>query len=142
MTKSSKLFLDSDIIISSFISKTGAASFIVNQKDLILSISNLSEKEIRIVMARLKIERKALDKVSDNFIKIGLKENTTTIKEKYSKYTSDPNDAHIVAGAVKSKSKFLISYNLKHYKSEAIKRDFDIILTTPAKFLQYLRSRN
>ena len=58
----------------------------------------------------------------------------------FGQHSRDPNDAHIIAGAVKAKAQFLLTYNLKDYKIDKIKKDFGIIVTTPAKFLQYLRS--
>jgi len=64
----------------------------------------------------------------------------TSLKKIYGGYVSDIKDIHIVAGAVISKADFLISYNLKHYHQDKIKQDFKIILLTPARFLQYLRS--
>ena len=41
-----KVFVDSDVIISSLISSTGAACILLNQKDLDLFISNVSLKEL------------------------------------------------------------------------------------------------
>ena len=62
------------------------------------------------------------------------------IKERYKDYVEDLNDAHIVAGAAESKAHFLITYNIRDFKIEKIKKDFDIIVLTPGMFLQYLRS--
>ena len=125
-----KVFVDSDVVISSLISDTGAsAQLLKTNNDIVKVISNLSIKELKIVMTRLKID-KPLPKLKiiiiDNF-------------KKYSVYSTDPNDAHIVAGAHQVKVKFLITYNLKHYKIEKIKRNLNIIVMTPGIFLQYLR---
>lgn len=73
--------------------------------------------------------------------KIDLNENLSTIEIEYAKYVNDPTDAHIVAGAVNSKSRFLTTYNLKDFKIELIKREFDIIVLSPGTLLQYLRSK-
>lgn len=126
-----KMFVDSDVVISSLISDKGAAYQLLNLNDnnLIRIISNLSQKELKIVMSRLNID-KPLPKLEIINIK--------DIK-KYSAYSLDPNDAHIIAGADQSKSRFLITYNLRHYKIDKIKQDLDIIVTTPGTFLQYLR---
>lgn len=125
-----KVFVDSDVVISSLISNTGASAQLLKTNNNIAKIiSNLSKKELKIVMTRLKID-KPLPKLKiviiDNF-------------EKYSAYSTDPNDAHIVAGAHQAKVNFLITYNLKHYRVERIKQDLNIIVMTPGIFLQYLR---
>ena len=125
-----KVFIDSDVVISSLISNTGAAAQLLNtDSNLVKIISNFSQKELKIVMARIKIDKP-----------LPLLEiiNIKNIK-KYSVYSTDPFDAHIVAGADQSKSRFLITYNLKHYKIDKIKQDLNIIVMTPGTFLQYLR---
>jgi len=63
------------------------------------------------------------------------------IKQKYDMYVLDRNDAHIVAGAHGAHTKYLISYNLKHFKKDKIKDKLDILIVSPALFLQYLRSQ-
>lgn len=125
-----RVFIDSDVIISSLISNIGAAAQLLNTGDNITKIiSNLSQKELKIVMSRLKIS-KSLPK---------LKVLTIKNVKKYSIYSIDPNDAHIIAGADQVNAKFLITYNLKHYKIDKIKQDLGIIIMTPGIFLQYLR---
>lgn len=125
-----KVFVDSDVVISSLISNTGAsAQLLKTNNDIIKIISNLSKKELKIVMTRLKMD-KPLPK-----LKIVIIHNF----KKYSVYSTDPNDAHIVAGAHQAKVNFLITYNLRHYRVERIKQDLNIIVMTPGIFLQYLR---
>ncbi len=124
-----KVFVDSDVVISSLISNTGAASELINNLDIKKIISNLSIKESEIVKLRLNINKPLpmLETIVIDNVK------------KYSTYSIDPNDAHIVAGADQAKVRFLITYNLKHYKIDKIKRDLNIIIMTPGMFLQYLR---
>ncbi len=128
-----KIFIDSDVVISSLISNTGASAQLLNTRNNITKmLSNLSQKELRIVMARLKIDGPLpkTEIITVNSVK------------KYAIYSLDPNDAHIVAGADQSGARFLITYNLKHYKIDKIKQDLDIIIMTPGTFLQYLRLGN
>ncbi len=125
-----KVFVDSDVIISSLISNSGAASELINNHpEVIKIISDFSQKELEIVKSRLKIVKATppLDLIKI----IGVKN--------YSIYSTDPNDAHIVTGADQAQVKFLITYNLKHYKIDKIKRELNIIVMTPGMFLQYLR---
>lgn len=138
-----KLFLDSDVIISSFLSSSGAAYLLIHDVgELDLYISNLSLKELSIVVDRLEIDKNLLNQVIAKRIQeTTLKNSNKVIRAKYSDYVLDINDAHIVAGAKESQVRFLITYNLRHYKSDKIKEDFGIIVLTPAQFLQYLRSQ-
>jgi len=139
--KKPRVYVDSDVIISSIISQSGAASFIFNLKTINLFASNYSKKETKAVAERLGLKE---TKVNDLFEKkleiVSLGDSLEKIKEKFADYITDKNDAHIVAGAVKAKSGFLISYNLRHYKTDRIKTNFGIVILTPALFLQYLRS--
>lgn len=136
-----KIFTDSDIVISSLISQTGASNLLLHHKNIVCYISSYSLAELIRVVKRLNIEEDKLKTLTYERLKmVTLKESIGKIKEKYREYTLDTNDAHIVAGAVMAKTEFLISYNIKHFKIEKIKRDFNIKVTTPANFLQYLRS--
>ncbi len=137
-----KVFIDSDVVISSLISSEGAAYLLINNVlDLELYISNLSLKELEVVAERLKLEKNLLTElVSKRFQKVDLKDSNEKIKHLFDDYVLDIDDAHIAAGAKEGKVRFLISYNLRHYKLDKIKKDFGIIVLTPAQFLQYLRS--
>lgn len=136
-----EVFVDSDVVVSSLISNKGAAYLLLNKKSLKCIISNFSILELGIVADRLGIDKAALKRLIKNRLKqVNLKENAQNLKEKFKSYVSDQNDAHIVAGAKNAGVKFLISYNVKDFKTDRIKEDFDIIVTTPANFMQYLRS--
>jgi len=138
---SPKVFIDSDVVISSLISRKGAAHLLLNSKNLEYFVSNLSIKELKIVTDRLDIDRLSLKNLIKNRFKlIELKETAKELKDKFNDYVSDVNDAHIIGGACEAGVKFLISYNIKDFNVDKIKKDFDIIVITPANFLQYLRS--
>ncbi len=137
-----RVFVDSDVVISSLISSTGAAFLLLNQTDDIeLYISNISMAELERVMERLSLDRQTLKKLAKK--RLTVFQLTKTLEEatkQFSDYVLDTDDAHIVAGAVRAKVQFLISYNTKHFKSDKLRENFNIILSTPANFLQYLRS--
>lgn len=135
--KTFDVYLDSDVIISSCISSTGAANLLSNQRSLTKFYTNLQANELKVVFKRLSIDPLKLSEALKRYTLVPLKSPNLDL---YSKYTPDPNDRHIIAGAVASKANFLISYNLKHFKIEALKRDFNINTLTPAQFLQFLRS--
>lgn len=129
-----KVFLDSDVIISSLLSSAGAAHLLVNKKSVVKYISNLSVKEINIVAKRLRIKTTAVDQLVSRLKIIRLK------KDFGKDYVTDTHDSHVVTGAVTAKVRFLLSYNLKHFRMEKIKRDYNILVYRPAQFVQYLRS--
>jgi len=129
-----RIFLDSDVIISSLLSSTGAAYLLTHQKSAIKYISNLSVKEIKIVTKRLEIKTISVDQLLSRLKIVRLK------KDFGREYVTDVNDSHVVNGAVAAKARFLLSYNLKHFKIEKIKRELNILVYRPAQFLQYLRS--
>ncbi len=137
-----KVFVDSDVVISSLISTTGAAFLILNQTDdLELFISNISNLELEKVTERLGLDTDRLKAlIKERFTVIHLEEAIEKIKTNFAEYTFDIDDTHIVAGAKVAGIQFLISYNTKHFKADKLKEDFNIILTTPSNLLQYLRS--
>jgi len=136
-----KVFVDSDVIISSQISNLGAAYFLLNETDLQLYISNLSLVELIDVGKKLKIEtRRLVSFVKKRFNQVNLKEGSRELKRQFNDYTKDPEDIHVVAGATLAGVDFLLTYNMKDYKIDKIKRDFNLICLRPAQLLQYLRS--
>lgn len=137
-----KIFIDSDVVISSLVSETGASYYLLNQtRDLKLTLSNYSDKELRKVCTKLNIDKILVSQLIKNRFKlIKLEKTTQEIKTEFKDYTIDPNDTHIVAGAKLAQARFLITYNLKDFRVDKIKKDLGIHVTTPAKLLQYLRS--
>ncbi len=93
------------------------------------------------VVKKLHIEEEGLNVLVKERLKtVMLKETISNIKDQYREYVHDIDDAHVVAGAKAAKARFLISYNIKDFKLNKIKNDFNIIVMTPGRFLQYLRS--
>jgi len=138
-----KIFVDSDVVVSSLISKTGASYFLLNEpiEQTELMISNYSKKELQLVVKKMNLSQKKLKKTLKGSNLFNLRNNSTEIKKSHNKYVSDLNDAHIVAAAEESGSKILLTYNQRHYRREKIKRDLNIIVMTPGQFLQHLRSK-
>lgn len=105
-------------------------------------ISDVSFAELKRVADVLHLPQKDLQKLVEaqcKIVKIGeLERNLKGMTE----YTRDTNDAHIVLGANQATVKFLVTYNLKHFRAEKIQEDFGTIVLAPAFLLQYLRSLN
>lgn len=135
-----KVFVDSDVVLSSLLSSRGAANFLLNEVDLEFVISNVSFLEIERGIAKLNLDKNQLQLVKNRLKLIELKDSIRKIGKSFKNYVLDEDDAHIVAGARSAKARFLISYNIKDYKLDKIKNDLNIIVMTPGKFLQYLRS--
>ena len=140
MIKPLFVFIDSDVFIAACLSQRGAAFLLMNMFSLKRVISIDSQKEIGIVSRRLKIKTEMVEKMGAHCKVVEMSESADAIQVKYAKYVTDRFDVHIVAGAVMAKSRFLVTYNTKHFKREKIKREFDIIVCEPALVLQYLRS--
>lgn len=142
--KRRKIFVDSDVAISSLLSSSGAAYFLLNKTHLEFCISNISIKEIKRGVDKLDLDNEKFQNLLKKKLKtIKLKEDKIgieRIKITFKDYVFDENDAHIVAGAIKSKAKLILTYNIKDFRVEELAKNFKIIVITPANFLQYLRS--
>ena len=136
-----KVFVDSDVVLSSLLSSKGAAYFLLYEVNLEFVISNISLLEIERGVVKLNLDKNQLIGLIRNILKlIELKESIKRIKKIFEKYVFDENDAHIVAGAKRTKAKAILTYNLKHFNRQKIKDDLGVIVLTPAQYLQYLRS--
>lgn len=137
-----KIFLDSDVVISSLISSAGAAFALLNHTDNVeLYISDFSMNELERVAKRLSIKADDLQNlVASRLITVEISQPYASVQKQFATYVLDPHDSHVVAGARQAHARFLVSYNGRHFKADTIKQDFQIILMTPGTFLQYLRS--
>ena len=139
--KGIKVFVDSDVIISSLISEKGAAYFLLYKQKVNFVISNISKIELEGVVDRLKLNQNKLkDLIKRKFKVVKLTKDIPSTKKNFEDYTSDSDDAHIIAGAIKTKAKFLLTYNLRHFNKQRISKDLGITVLTPAQYLQHLRS--
>ena len=135
------VYVDSDVVISSLLSRTGAAYHLLNNSRITPIISSISLEEIKKVISQRGMEQEQFEQLIQKRLKIiTIKQSISSLKVKYSLYVLDINDAHIVAGVRAAKVDFLLTYNLKHYKITKLKGDFNIQVFTPALFLQYLSS--
>lgn len=134
-----KVFLDSDVLISAFLSKTGASFAILKNSKIIKVISKTVKEEIFEVATRLSLNLPNRDIFPDIKI-ITLELSKPRLSETYFPYVLDEEDSHVVAGAHKAKVNFLLTHNLRHYHTTKIKNDFGINVMKSGLFLQYLRS--
>lgn len=136
-----KVFLDTDVIISALLSKTGASFEIIKNSKVNKIVSTGIEREVAEVAKRLKINREDIKGVLKNCKITSLSLTKKNIINKYSSHVFDKEDAHVVAGADLSESKFLLTHNARHYKADRINNNLKVIVLKPGDFLQYLRSK-
>ncbi|HUD06325.1 MAG TPA: putative toxin-antitoxin system toxin component, PIN family [Candidatus Saccharimonadales bacterium] len=137
-----RVFVDTDVIISSLISKSGAAFALISHTEQVkLYISNYSVLEFNKVVDRLHLQQEVLHNVIKNQLtSVKIDQTYKKVQIRFADYVRDPDDAHVAAGAMEAKASFLVSYNVRHFNAEKLRQDFQIILLTPGLFLQYLRS--
>lgn len=141
MTHDTTAFIDSDVSISSLISQTGAAHLLLNQSRGTFYISNLSSEEINNVVKRLDLSVNLFNNLIKKRLQlVHLEKNLDKIRQEYRDFVLDENDAHVIAGAVKAKASFLLTYNKRHYRIDKIRDKLNMVIYAPAQFLQYIRS--
>lgn len=137
-----RVFLDTDVIISSLLSKTGASANLISNPKIEKIITNTVEQEIIEVSQRLNIDNQNTNSTLKKIKIISLGISKKVLLKNYAEYVIDEKDTHVVAGARKSKSKFLLSHNSRHYKVNKIENAIGVLVIKPGNFLQYLRSIN
>jgi putative PIN family toxin of toxin-antitoxin system len=137
-----RVFVDSDVIISSLISESGAAFTLISHTEQVeLYTSNHSVSELNKVVDRLHLQQEELHNIIKNrLISVRIDQTYKKVQIQFADYVRDFDDAHVVAGAREARVSFLVSYNVRHFNAEKIRQDLQIILLTPGLFLQYLRS--
>jgi len=136
-----KIFPDTDVLIPSLISKSGAAHFIVNELKVSKLTTQYSVDEMKAVVKRLKLSKKNTENIfAKGFETTKLSDSLSALAKSYEGYLLDKYDSHILAGAVVGKADFLLTYNLKHFKSDVIRKDFKLIVMCPGDFMQFIRS--
>ena len=120
-----KIFVDSDVVLSSLISSKGAAYFLLNETDLNLFISNFSIQELERGVNKLNLDKDQLiDLVRKRLKIVKFIKKSGKIKKDFRDYVFDEDDAHIVAGTRKAKAKLILSYNIKDFNISKLKDDF------------------
>lgn len=135
--KKIRVYLDTDTIIAAIIQPQGSTANLLKNTQIIKYLSDTSRSEIAEVVRRKKLSEISSAQIINQCRPVNIKTPEIT---KVADYVSDLDDQHILASAVKSKSQFLLTYNLKHYSIGRIHKELGIIVLIPAKLLQHLRS--
>ncbi len=138
-----RVFVDSDVIISSIISQKGAAYLLMRDSRITRFVSDVLIAEVTRVASILNLSQTELRRmVHKQCTKVVLGAKKETLLKRVDAYCRDDNDRHIVAGAKAAKARFLVTYNIKHFNVENIREELGIIVLPPAFLLQYMRSLN
>lgn len=136
-----KVFVDTNLLVSALISQKGASYEIVQNSNIVKIISPTVSKELTEVSKKFRFRNKDVETILKHLSlkKVSLKKEK--LEEIYSGYVMDTKDTHVLSSAKESKTKFLLTHNIKHFRVEKINNDFGIIVIKPGNFLQYLRSQ-
>ena len=98
------IFIDSDVLISSIISQSGAAYLLLNETDSRFYTSNLAYKELKTVVQKLKLEPKKLSSAIKNFELIKLPTDTTKLKSDFTEYTETSQTSNVYYSSIAAKT--------------------------------------
>ena len=135
-----QVFLDSDVVVASLLSPKGAAYEVINRSVIQKFISKGVVEEVTTVALRLSIPKAQVNKMLGKLEVLPLIGKKSEVLKQYGKFVKDPEDSHIIAAANFALVRFLLTFNLRHYKVDVIKDKLGILVITPGLFLQYLRS--
>lgn len=140
--KSFIIFLDASVILSGLASPGGGSGLLFRAsklKKLTLITTPLVIGEVYRHLPKLKLSIAQLENLLDEHI-IGLIEDPSkkTIL-RYKKVTTDPDDAHVLAGTVTSQANYLISLDKKHILTKQVQQGLSPIrVYSPKQFWQSL----
>lgn len=137
------VFLDSSVILSGLSSHTGGSRKLfdaANSKKLKLLTSVSVLEEVAKHLDKIRIEERHLKQLlSGKTIRVVANPKEQII-EKFHRVTPDPDDAHVLAGAVISGARFLLSLDKKHILTPRVKKALSpILVQSPKEFWYWLQ---
>ncbi|MBI2008331.1 PIN domain-containing protein [Candidatus Amesbacteria bacterium] len=140
MEKSPRLFVDSNVIVSCVRSQTGASYIVLHELSFRCHTSNECQKEIQEISTKQLLNPALVKRTISKLTVVNLKLSDAEILRRFGKYVTDLDDAHVIAGAKQVRAKFLLTHNLKHFQIDKIKKNLNIEVITPGRFVQSLRN--
>lgn len=136
------IFLDASVILSGLGSVTGGSRKILEagrSKKFRLFASRLVISEVGAHLSKVKVPSSELLRIVENKTIQVVETPPLEFILKFTSLTLDPNDAHVLAGAVISGSDLLISLDKKHILTRKVKRFLSPIkVYSPKQFWRYL----
>lgn len=140
------VFLDASVILSGLGSATGGSRKLLAAgatKKFKLITSAYILQEVVNHLLKLKIEKSELLKVLSQKTILVLPNPKEEFIEKFSRVSADSDDAHVLAGAVLSDAKILISLDKKHLLTKAVRKTLKpILMMSPKQFWDWLRKKS
>jgi len=125
LMKSLNVFLDASVILSGLGSVAGGSHKILEageSKKFNLFATKLVIGEVERHLSKVKVPSSELQRIIEKEIIQVVETPPLEFILKFTSLTLDPNDAHVLAGAVMSGSDFLISLDKKHILTRKVKR--------------------
>ena len=139
-----KVFLDASVFVAAAGSASGGSSLILEVCKG-LGFSAVTTRKI-LLEAQRNIRKKMSSEALLRFYKeignLSLEVIKPPAKEKLSQYDNiiTLKDRHVLAGALESRTAFLITLDRKHFQTEAIKQaNLPITIMTPKEFLELVK---
>ncbi len=135
-------FLDASVILSGLGSPHGGSGILFTASErhkITLIATPMVIGEVYRHLSKLKLQPEQLEiLLTQKIIKLTKNPDKKTI-DKCLKLTLDPNDAHVLAGAIRSGSGYLLSLDQKHILTQKIKNHLSPIqVLSPKQFWQSL----
>ena len=125
-------------------SPQGGSGFLLKaskQKKIILIATPLIINEVNRHLAKLKLQSKQLKTLLNRQVIRLIKDPEEIVISRCRRLTADPDDAHVLAGAIVANVNFLLSLDKKHILTKRVKKHlFPIRVLSPKQFWQSLKS--
>lgn len=136
------VFLDASVILAGMASPLGGSGFLLQaarKKKIILIATPLIINEVNRHLTKLKLQSKQLKTLLNRRIIRLVKDPDETIIARCRRLTGDPDDAHVLAGAILANVNFLLSLDKKHVLTKRVKKHLSPIrVLSPKQFWQSL----
>jgi len=138
------VFLDASVILAGMASPQGGSGFLLQaakQKKITLIATPLIINEVNRHLAKLKLQSKQLKTLLNRQVIRLIKDPEEIVISRCRRLTADPDDAHVLAGAIVANVNFLLSLDKKHILTKRVKKHlFPIRVLSPKQFWQSLKS--
>ncbi len=141
-----KIFLDASVVLAGLASSTGGSRKILaaaRDNKIKLLTTPFIIQEVVNHLQKLDIEPSQLETLLSRKTIHLMANPHEKIIEKFSKTSSDPNDAHVLAGASLSGAIALISLDKKHLLTPKVRKTLKpMLVKSPKEFWRWVRKSN
>ena len=136
------VFLDASVILAGLASPHGGSSLLfkaAKKKKITLITTPLVINEVNRHLIKLKVKPSLLKTLLDRRIVNLVADPPETLIKRCRRLTADPDDAHVLAGAVITSARFLLSLDKKHLVTSRTNKYLrPMRVLTPKQFWQRL----